>query len=165
MELHPTRPTRRFNAGGLTFIVQQSSPREAFKAILALGATLGPGLAGLVTGAGVRLPTGGVIEWEELKAGGRVWEVIDLLLQRLEKVDPDKVLDLLDTLAVGHTWIVIPDAKAPLPVVNAEILDAYITDPLAMFGLFRFLLEVNARPTSPGGPAGQPGETTTTGTP
>jgi hypothetical protein len=154
------RPRKRFVASGIVFEIEQAPPRVAFKAILRIGKTLGHALSGLVSGAGFQMPDGTAVGWEDLGKEGALWPVVNALLERLHTVDPDEVVDLLEELAIRRLWVHRPEAQAPVLVANVDMLDALVPDPMALFGILRWAIEVNVRPTSPGTPAEGPGTTT-----
>lgn len=129
--------------------IEEAPPRVAFKAIARLLRIIGPGLAGLLSGAGIRTPDGGIVTWEQVIKGGGAFDVANALLGRMHAIDPDELLELLDELAVGRTWLHIPGAERPVEVTSAAVLDAFMPSGFALVGLLRFALEVNMRPTLP----------------
>lgn len=135
-------------AKALRIEIEEAPPRVAFKAIARVLRILGPALAGLVSGAGLKLGDR-LIPWSELVTEGGAFAVINALMMRLADIDPDEVVTLLEELTIGRTWVHEPGAENPILITTGELLDLYIPDGLAMIGLLRFALEVNARPTSP----------------
>lgn len=122
-------------------------------------------MAGLISGAGIQLPGGDglparLLTWEEIAKGNQVWTFVNLMLARLTYVDADEVAAILDDLCLGNMTITYPGGE-PVEIEKVGQLNALVPDVVHLLTLLRYAIEVNARPTSPGSPAG-PGQTPTT---
>lgn len=147
-------PTAEITArlGTLEVRLHRLAPRPYFRAAALFAKAVGPILAGLVSGAGIRaqLPDGTevAISWSELveARGESGFKILGALLGRLGDIDPDVVTQLAEALLVDHVWI------NNAPVTKPEVLDALLPDGYALIGLVGLAIRHNFLPTFAGAP-------------
>jgi hypothetical protein len=146
----PAELTARLGTTEVT--LHRLSGRAYFRAAALLAKVLGPALAGLVSGAGIRaeLPDGTEvsISWGEIVSlkGESGFRLLGALLGRLGNIDPDDLLALAEAMLVDHAWI------NGAPINRAETLDAVLPDGPALIGLVGLALRHNFLPTSADAP-------------
>ena len=127
------------------------SPRLGLRAIAELTALLGPAIAGLISGAGVRISDTEVVPWEVIAATpSAAFEVLNGALRQAGHLSGDRLLLLVDALVIGHCRIEPPGGDSVL-IEHAEQLDALVPDPWALIAIARTAAMVSLRPTSAGG--------------
>lgn len=151
------RRTVRFTLGpGPTFTLRAVSPREQFRALAEILAIAGPSIAGLLSGAGIRLADDRVVPWAVLMTSpDAMVEVAAAGLRLADKLDSDRLLRLAERLVVGSVTVE-PEGGKPVEVSSSETLDAFLPDGLAWIGLLRHALALNVSPTLAGRASASP---------
>lgn len=157
--LHPKTITREIDGHRVAITRIQG------RAYLHLGAvamtTLGPALASMLSGAGIRLreDSDEVVTLEQIAAGGAdaIAKVVSAALRRFGSVDPDALLAMADELLLGNVEI------DGVRVTTPDVLDVALGDkPLTLLRVIVAAFQHNFFPTSPAEPtaAGSSGDAT-----
>lgn len=127
-------------------------PRHGFRALAEFTAMVGPAVAGLITGAGVRVSDEVVVPWATIvSTPTAAVEVLNGALRQLGALQGDRLLLLVDSLIVGHCTLTVPGGRDAVAVTSVDVLDAFLPDPWALVGLARAAIALNLFPTSAGG--------------
>lgn len=149
--------TRKFSAGdGYQLELQSAPPSLQFIALSEVVALLGPSIAGIVSGGGVRLSDATIVPWAVVLqfAPETVLQLATSLLGQLDGLDGRRMLALGEMLLLGRLTVAPPGGSGVL-VETREQLDALLPDGWAVAGAVRVALELNLTPTSAGGGGGR----------
>lgn len=146
--------------------IRRASPRKALIAGFDLLAQVGPTLAGLLTGAGVRvsdtevIPLGALLELfsesaDRDRAYATMTALVGQLLRHVGAVDGAKVAEIAEALLVDCCDVTDPEGRTRT-VVDPALLDVLLPSPWALLGVIKAALELNLSPTSAGGGGDHP---------
>ena len=133
--------------GGYSITLDEAPPRTGLRAGIIVLAVFGPALAGLISGAGMKIGDERYT-WPQLVAAGAHHKLIEQMMVRLDRLDPDDADRMLVELTVGRCWVTGPSMPTMF-VRTAAHLDELLPSAAVALLLLRHAVEVNLHPISP----------------